>query len=116
MSKFNEMSFTGKCDVCEKETNVVVCASSMGAISYRYCKECLNKGLEPYGGIVAYISCAGTFPDNINPEYVEYIRKLLKGLGKTEDEFILDVDKAIEGMNEWYKDMEEDVDNEGEEE
>ena len=46
MSKFEEMSFDGKCDVCGKETKVVACASlSMGAISYKYCEECLQKEL-----------------------------------------------------------------------
>ena len=44
MSKFQEMSFDGKCDVCGKETKVVDCvSSSMGAISYKYCEECLQK-------------------------------------------------------------------------
>jgi len=46
MSKFQEISFDGKCDVCGKETKVVDCASSsMGAISYKYCEECLQKEL-----------------------------------------------------------------------
>ena len=46
MSKFEEMSFDGKCDVCGKETKVVACvSSSMGAISYKYCEECLQKEL-----------------------------------------------------------------------
>jgi hypothetical protein len=112
MSKFNEMSYKGKCDVCEKETDVVVCASSMGAISYSYCQDCLNKHLEPYGGMVAYLSCAGRYPEDINPSYVEYIRRVLKELGKTEDEFISDISKVNEEMEQWYKDMEEVTDDE----
>ena len=28
MSKFEEMSFDGKCDICGKETKVVACVSS----------------------------------------------------------------------------------------
>jgi hypothetical protein len=28
----------------------------MGPISYAYCRECLSRGLEPYGGIIAYIA------------------------------------------------------------
>ena len=46
MSTFVKMSFDGKCDVCGKETKVVACvSSSMGAISYKYCEECLQKEL-----------------------------------------------------------------------
>lgn len=46
MSKFQKMSFDGKCDVCGKETKVVACvSSSMGAISCKYCEECLQKEL-----------------------------------------------------------------------
>lgn len=112
MSKFEEMSFEGKCDVCGKETKVVVCASSMGAISYKYCEDCLRKGLEPYGGMVAYISCAGRFPDDINPAYVDYVRRVLNALGKTEEEFIADCNKANEEFNQWCRDMEEFTDDE----
>lgn len=107
MGKFEEMSRNGKCDVCGEDTKVVVCASSMGAISYSYCEDCLRKGLEPYNGIIAYISCAGNFPNDINPSYVEEVRRMLRELGKTEEEFIQDCDKANEKMMEWYKSIEE---------
>lgn len=112
MSKFEEMSFDGVCDVCGKENKVVVCASSMGAISYKYCEDCLQKGLEPYGGMVAYISCAGKFPEDINPKYVDYVRKVLNELGKTEEEFIADCDKSNKEFNQWCRDMEEFTDDE----
>ena len=112
MSKFEEMSYKGKCDVCGKETYVVVCASSMGAISYSYCNDCLTKGLEPYGGMVAYISCAGSYPEDINRKYVEYIRRVLKELGRSEEEFIIDINKANEEFNQWCRDMEEFTDDE----
>lgn len=86
-----------KCNVCGKE-NVegVVCCSSMGPITLGYCKDCYEKGLEPYGIMVGYISCSGHFPKDINSEYQALVRSILKGLGKTEEEFIRDVDKAIE--------------------
>lgn len=107
MSKFEDLSFDGKCDVCGKESKVVVCASSMGAISYSYCKECLNKGLEPYKGMVAYISCAGKFPDDINSTYANKIRMNLKELNKTEEEFIADCDKSNEEFEQWCRDKDE---------
>lgn len=91
-----------KCDVCGKETEVYVCASSMGAISFAYCVDCLRDGLEPYNAMVAYISCAGKFPDNINEEYQERVRDILKGLGVSEEQFIKDVDKMIDKFKNYF--------------
>jgi len=83
----------GKCDVCGKEEEIYVRSSTMGAISFAYCKDCLQKGLEPYNAVVAYISCVGRFPDDINENYQNYVRNILKELGISEEQFIKDVDK-----------------------
>lgn len=96
----------GKCDVCSKEDEVFVGASTMGAISFAYCKECLQKGLEPYWAMVSYIACAGRFPDDINEMYRSEVRHILEGLNKTEDEFIKDIDHAIFNMDEYYSQIE----------
>ena len=69
MPKFEEIAHEGRCDVCGKQTNVAVCASSCGPISLAYCRSCLEAGLEPYGIMLAYISGAGHWPDDINPAY-----------------------------------------------
>lgn len=94
--------YQDKCDVCGKETEVFVCASSMGAVSWAYCANCLKAGLEPYYSMVAYIACAGRFPDDINKEYQEHCRHILKGLGISEEQFVIDVDKAIKDMEDYY--------------
>ena len=65
MPKFEEIAHEGRCDVCGKQTNVAVCASSCGPISLAYCRSCLEAGLEPYGIMLAYISGAGHWPDDI---------------------------------------------------
>lgn len=109
MSKFDELKYVGKCDVCGKETDVVVCASSMGAVSWSYCKDCFHDGLEPYNTIVSYIACAGRFPEEINEEYQQEVRRMLNKLGKTEKEFIADVDKSIEKEMEYWKKMSDDT-------
>lgn len=109
MSIFQELSFAGKCAVCGKETEVVACASSMGAISFAYCEDCLNKGLEPYDAMVDYIACAGRFPDDINPAYQEHCRNILKELNISEEQFIADVDKSILDLCEVYVQQYEDV-------
>ena len=94
---------TGVCDVCSREAEIHVCASTMGAISLGYCSECLNNGLEPYNIMVSYIACAGSFPEGINEEYQRHIRHILNTLGVSEEQFINDVNKTIdeiyEGMN-----------------
>lgn len=88
----------GKCDVCGKTEEIYVCASTMGAVSLGYCKYCLQKGLEPYGVVVAYIACAGHFPEDINKMYQDHVRRILNGLGVSEEQFIKDVDKCLNEM------------------
>jgi hypothetical protein len=84
-----------KCDVCGKERETFVAASVYGPISFAYCEECLKNGKEPYDAIVAYISCAGHFPDDINETYQKDVRRQLKLHGISEEQFIKDVEKAI---------------------
>lgn len=38
MPKFEEIAHKGRCDVCGKQTDVAVCASSCGPISLAYCR------------------------------------------------------------------------------
>lgn len=87
MSNFDKYAYTGKCDVCGKETQVADCASTMGPVTLAYCKDCLESGAEPYSFMTAYISCAGMWPDDIRPEVQERVRRLLTFHGKTEAEF-----------------------------
>lgn len=101
MGKFEKMSRQGICDVCGKHTDVVVCASAFGATCYAYCRDCLSNGLEPYRAMVDYISCAGSFPDDINEQYRHMCRHILKGLGISEEQFIADVNNSIDDYNEW---------------
>lgn len=104
--KFEEYAHFGFCDVCGKHTNVVVCASAFGGVSYAYCQDCLSNYLEPYDAMVAYISCAGLFPDDINEAYQELCRHILKGLGISEEKFIEDVKKTNEDFYEFMNEQE----------
>lgn len=92
----------GKCAVCGKETEVTVCCSAFGAVSYAYCNHCLVNNLEPYEAMVADISCAGNFPEDINKPYQEFCRHILKELGISEEQFIEDVRKAAKDLDEDY--------------
>lgn len=76
----------GECDVCGKEGPVYVASSSLGAISFGYCGECLGSGREPYGVAV------GVFIGMKDMSEVgEWFRPILKDMlvkeGKTEEEF-----------------------------
>lgn len=94
------MSLESRCDVCGKPAQAVA-ASAYGATSYAFCGGCLANGLEPYGGVVAYIACAGRFPEEINEVYRADVRRMLPLWGKTEEEFIRDVDEMIRRLEEY---------------
>jgi hypothetical protein len=96
----------GVCDICEKETEVCVCSSTMGAVSLAYCKECERKDLEPYGIMVAYISCAGKFPEDINEGYQTKVRRILQELNISEEQFIEDCNKANEEYDKYLEHLE----------
>ena len=84
------------CDVCGKRETVQIACSAYGETSYDFCPQCLSKGVEPYGAVVSCIACAGHFPKDIRMEYVEDVRRMLSLWGKTEEEFIRDVETMID--------------------
>ena len=104
MSEFKEYSHPGVCAVCGKKADVMVCSSTFGATSYAYCERCLSNYLEPYDAMVAYISCAGYFPDDINEQYQNLCRHILSELGISEEKFIEDVKRTNEEMDAFFAD------------
>ena len=90
----------GRCDVCGKYGRLSVACSSCGAETFAYCNECMECGAEPWGSLVAYISCVGRYPDSINEEYREIVRRTCERLGKTEAEFAAAVDAELEAERE----------------
>ena len=85
-----------KCDACGKDGEVFVAGSAYGPISFAYCDKCLLNGREPYDAVVAYIACAGHFPEDINELYQDSVRRQLKLHGVSEEQFIKDVEECIE--------------------
>lgn len=82
------------CEVCGKRNiSFVTCTSKFGPMSLYYCKDCFNKGKEPYDVVVAYIACAGHFPDDINEDYQKEVRRQLVLHNISEEQFIKDVDE-----------------------
>lgn len=102
-----------KCDVCHQVKEVHVRSSSCGPISFAYCIECLQKGLEPYWAVVAYLSSAVSQgsdlepdKDMIHPGYQRLIDDTLEVVGKTREEFYADVDKDIQKLNDYFDNLE----------
>lgn len=57
--KFAKYARKGTCEVCGKETDVVVVASSLGPVSNAICRDCFDKELEPVGNIAGYLTSCG---------------------------------------------------------
>lgn len=93
-----------QCDSCKKWTyNIHAVSSGFGAFTIGVCDECILSGRDSYGLMVSYIGCAGRFPDDINEPYREEVRYQLKLHGKTEEQFIKDVDDYSKDLMEAMK-------------
>lgn len=96
-----------KCEVCGEIKPVQVCSSMLGAVSFAYCKDCLEAGLEPYGALIGFMSACGLTYDNVNESYVELIDRCVVANHKTLDQFNQEVkDESIKfdlEMEEYYK-------------
>lgn len=104
---FEDICSHGICDCCNSETNVVVCGSACGPISYAYCERCLNEGYEPYSGLVAYIASSinmdqeEDYKNNISDELLDIIKRNLEFYNKTEEQFISDMKVANKSYYEY---------------
>ena len=96
-----------KCDVCNNHPIKYTAASIFGAFTIGLCEACFNSRKEPYSLMVSYIGCAGRFPDDINDVYIAEVRRQLKLHGKTEEQFIKDVDDYNKDLIEAMKDYAE---------
>lgn len=91
----------GICDVCGKEVqHTYVCCSACGATSYRYCLNCLNNGIEPYGALVGmglpYESIAWSFRNRV-------LDPSLKFHNKTVEQFNADVIKLDDDIRAYFE-------------
>lgn len=90
----------GKCNVCSKKSEVFAACSSCGGVSFSYCKECIDKGLEPYVALVGM----GLYFDEISENFVQQILlPSLKFYGKTPEEFDEDVKKFDDEYYDWLQ-------------
>jgi hypothetical protein len=86
------------CEVCGKETSDYhVVSSALGPVSFRYCPDCLKSGAEPYGLLVSTIAMTGGI-DACAPWIKEVIKASCKAVGKTEEEFLKDLEEEKKRM------------------
>lgn len=91
------------CAACGRlDTEGLVVCSGFGAFSEAICLSCISEGREPYQQIVNYIADAGPWPDGINEDYQEEVRRQLRLHNKTEEEFAVDVEQAIIFFNQAF--------------
>lgn len=86
---------TGKCAVCGKKTEVYVASSSIGAVTYAYCADCLRANVEPWEDLVYNCAVCGPYPESVNEWFRGIVRDTCKYLGKSEEEFKAAVDDEI---------------------
>lgn len=103
---FEELARPGRCDVCDTDAPVVVLASSVGPVSFAYCRTCHDKGLEPYYAIVAHFACAGL---DINDQYRYQVKDILAELQISEDQFVADVRKFMVELDSYSMEFEDDL-------
>lgn len=85
-----------KCAACGvTNTEGFVVCSGFGPFSFPLCLSCISEGREVYKQVVDYIANAGRWPDDINVDYQEEVRRQLRLHNKTEEEFAADVENVI---------------------
>lgn len=109
---FEDVARVGKCDCCGKSNiPVAVVASSVGAISFAYCKDCFDKRIEPYGALVAYIECAlssdkiDNYENELSPFYVDLINRCLEFYNKSKEDFIKEVKEEVKEWEEYINEL-----------
>lgn len=91
LSLLNDMSALKQCDVCNQlSSDTQVVCSACGGVSFRYCANCLSKGIEPYSALVGmdlkYDALSADFKRAV-------LDPSLKFFNKTKEEFDADVEK-----------------------
>lgn len=87
------------CDVCNKNESVGVACVPGVPISMAYCRECLQVNAHPYYVLVANTAMCGGL-DQMNDEWKGMVTDTCKHLGKTIEQFNLDVQDDIKKLEE----------------
>ena len=88
------------CEVCDKNEPVGVACVPCVPISVRYCRECLDANAHPYGIVVANTAALGG-EEFAADFWLDMIECTLKHLGKTRQEFDIDLTAALKNLEEY---------------
>ena len=77
------------CDVCGQPAVRIAC-SSLGAVSFAYCRECSDAWAEPYGVLVGMVAQCGGL-DECAPWVAFVAEATVARVGKTLAQFYVDV-------------------------
>lgn len=94
-----------ECDVCG-EPAIGVASSSLGAISFAYCRRCVMVNAEPYGMLVGVLAMNGGRSE-MAPWVANVVSGTLSVVGKTVEE--LDNDVKVEEERFWREMIEMDA-------
>lgn len=102
MDDFEKKAHNGVCDICGKNGCVITCNSALGAFSLSYCEGCYDNNIMPYDSLVVSLAY---FPidyvKNANDTVKEIIANTLKFNNKTMQEFIKDLEKQKDFIEEF---------------
>ena len=94
-----------ECEVCNKkiknESELVSVPGRFGSYSFEACIECAKNGYEPY----EYLIYSGGFakialkkyPDKLPEDQIKLIRHILSFYNKTDEEYLDDCKRSVEG-------------------
>lgn len=89
-----------KCEVCG-QTAIGVYCSTTGAISFAYCRECVENLREPWSALVA--NCSTLERGHVADWFKPVIKATLEFYGKTEDELWEEAESAWKEYEEFMK-------------
>lgn len=90
------------CDVCGTNESVGVASVPGVAMSVAYCQGCLRANAHPYGVLVANTATLGSY-DEAAEWWREMIDDTCRHLGKTREQFDLDVAMTARDSDREYK-------------
>jgi len=86
------------CDVCGENPEVGVAAVPGVPMSVSYCQECLRANAHPYGIIVVNTAMVGGYSEAAG-WWQDMVDDTLRHLGKTRQQFTIDVEMELREMN-----------------
>lgn len=99
------MNVTNKnsiCEVCGGDASIVSVKSRLSNNMFRCCKSCAEARLEPYGGIINFLTVCYVLGDPPNDTQKRKINYILNKLHISYNKFESDVHREVDEMNQAF--------------